>query len=189
MRRRSAPRICSSCPYSDAESDGRTRRVSTAIPGVAIARRASRFCASGGSTIGALLEDESLWRTYRCVDDRAGQNLARCPNMKPAATVQPKSVTESGERPRDISSVFDEHIDVHPARPGESLTGGCIENSRRSRREQFSSGPETTRLEAGQRRLRPRSDPQPPAACPCALVIHVEKHEGRRARQEFEEIA
>ena len=76
------------------------------------------------------LEDEPLRRTYRCVDDRAGQNLARCPNMKPAATLQPKSVAESGERPRDISAIFDEHIDVHPARPGESPAGGRVENSR-----------------------------------------------------------
>ena len=130
MRRRSAPRICSSCPRSDSDSGGNGAARVDGYPRRCYRSTRIEILRKRRFDDRRPLEDEPLRRTYRCVDDRAGQNLARCPNMKPAATVQPKSVAESGERPRDISAVFDEHIDVHPARPGESLAGGCVENSR-----------------------------------------------------------
>ena len=128
MRRRSAPRICSSCPHSDAESGGRTRRVSTAIPGVAIARRASRFCASGGSTIGAPSKTSRSGEPTDACDRRV--KSGPLPQHEASRNRSAKVGRLERQRPRDISAVFDEHIDVHPARPGESLAGGCVENSR-----------------------------------------------------------
>ena len=86
-----------------------------------------------------------------------GPRLGPLPNMKPAATVQPKSVAESGERPRDISAVFDEHIDVHPARPGESLPVAVLKIPAEvdaARRGHFRQSGNSS-LEARRRRPRP----------------------------------